>query len=482
MIKVADQKDTEKAGNAPSVKWVLACLSLSMLMSSLGTSIANVALPTLAQAYESSFQQVQWVVIAYLLAITILIVSSGRLGDIIGRRKLLLVGLILFTVASALCAIAPKLWLLIAARTVQGLGGAIMMALTMAFVGQTVSKAKTGSVMGLLGSMSAVGTALGPALGGVLIEGFGWQSIFLVNVPIGIVVLVLAYRYLPTDPPTEKTTRGGFDGLGTLLLALTLGAYALAMTMGQGDFGSINVALLVAAAFGVGLFMFAETKVASPLIRLEIFRNPVLSAGFAMSALVSTLMMTTLVVGPFYLSRTLGLDAIVVGFVMSVGPLAAALSAVPAGYLVDRFGEQRMMIIGLSGITAACLILSVVPEKFGILGYIVPIAIITANYALFQVSNNTSVMKDIEPDQRGVISGLLNLSRNLGLITGASVLGAVFTYSSGTLDVATARPDDVAFGMRTTFAAAALLIVTALVIAVGYRNLVQHPDGNAVEA
>lgn len=156
-----------------------------MLLSSLGTSIANVGLPTLARAFDASFQQVQWIVLAYLLAITTLIVSVGRLSDIAGRRRLLLIGTVLFTTASLLCGLAPTLPLLVAARVAQGLGAAVMMALSMAFVGETVPKEKTGSAMGLLGTMSAVGTALGPSLGGVLISGFGWPAIFFVNVPLG---------------------------------------------------------------------------------------------------------------------------------------------------------------------------------------------------------------------------------------------------------------------------------------------------------
>jgi EmrB/QacA subfamily drug resistance transporter len=295
-----------------------------MLLSSLGTSIANVALPTLAQAFNASFQQVQWIVLAYLLAITSLIVSVGRLGDITGRRRLLLIGIFLFTLASILCGVAPTLWLLIAARAVQGLGAAIMMSLSMAFIAQTVPKEQTGSAMGLLGTMSAIGTALGPSLGGFLIAGLGWQAIFLVNVPLGLVTFVLAHRSLPADHQVLKTDRHDFDTMGTLLLAMTLAAYALAMTIGRGSFGLINLALLLAAVFGIGLFVLAETRAKSPLIRLAMFRDPVLSASLAMSTLVSTVMMATLVVGPFYLSRALGLEAAAVGLVLSVGPLWCA--------------------------------------------------------------------------------------------------------------------------------------------------------------
>jgi EmrB/QacA subfamily drug resistance transporter len=455
------------AERASSARWALAGLSLSMLLSSLGTSSANVALPTLAEAFAASFQEVQWIVLAYLLAITTLIVSIGRLGDIIGRRRLLLAGVSLFTVASALSGFAPTLWLLIVARAAQGLGAAIMMALTMAFVGETVPKAKTGSAMGLLGTMSAIGTALGPSLGGVLIAGLGWRAIFLVNVPLGILTLLLAHRYLPADRRGPKTGPAGFDRVGTLVLALTLGAYALAMTIGRGRFGLLNTALLLAAALGVGFFVLAEAHAASPLIRLAMFRDPVLSASLAMSVLVSTVMMATLVVGPFYLNRALGLDAAMVGLVLTVGPLVAVLTGVPAGRFADRFGAQRMTVFGLIGIAAGSAILAVLPATLGISGYIAPIMVITAGYGLFQTANNTAVMTEVRPGQRGVVSGMLNLSRNLGLITGASVMGAVFAHASTTIEMTTARPEAVASGMRTTFAVGAILIVVALTIAAG---------------
>ena len=442
-----------------------------MLLSSLGTSIANVGLPTMAVAFAASFQQVQWIVLAYLLAITTVIVSVGRLGDLIGRRRLLLAGIFLFTVASVFCGVAPSLGLLIAGRAVQGLGAAIMMALTMAFVGETVPKSRIGSAMGLLGTMSAIGTALGPSLGGVLISGFGWRAIFLVNAPLGILALLLVHRHLPVDRRSPSTERVGFDNVGTLLLALTLAAYALAMTIGRGHFGGLNLALLLVAAVGVGLFVRAETRSSSPLIRLAIFRDPVLSASLAMSTLVSTVMMTTLVVGPFYLARGLGLDAARVGLVLSVGPLVAALTGVPAGRVTDRFGPRRMTIAGLSAIAAGSAVLSGLPTTLGVVGYLAPMVVITAGYAVFQTANNTAVMTDIRPDQRGVISGMLNLSRNLGLVTGTSVMGAVFALASATSDVTTARPDAIATGMRTTFAVAAILIVVALALAVSRHRL-----------
>jgi EmrB/QacA subfamily drug resistance transporter len=458
---------------AVATRWALAALSLSMLMPSLDTSIANVALPSLAQGFDASFQQVQWIVLSYLLAITALVVGAGRLGDIIGRRRLLLAGIGLFTAASLLCGLAPTFWLLLVARLAQGLGAAMMMALTVAMVGGTVPKEKTGRVMGLLGTMSAIGTSFGPSLGGLLIGGFGWRAIFLVNLPLGMLNLLLAYRHLPVDRQETESGHARFDVIGTLLLALSLAAYALAMTLGKGAFGALNIALLSGAAIGGGVFVFAETKIASPLIRPAMMRERKLRAGLVMSALVSTVMMATLVVGPFYLSYALALGPASVGLVMSAGPLVAALAGMPAGRLVDRFGAERMTVIGLSGMTAGLAALAALPESFGSAGYVLPIVIVTAHYALFQAANNTAIMTDIRADQRGVISGMLSLSRNLGLVTGASLMGAIFAAASttGVHDVAAAKPDAVAVGMRITFAVATVLVVAALITAILGRGL-----------
>ncbi|MER9326447.1 MFS transporter [Mesorhizobium sp. M0488] len=461
-------------GRAPplrtqSASWALASLSLATLLSSLGTSIASVALPSLMQTFSASFQSVQWVVLAYLLAITTLIVSAGRLADMFGRRPLLLGGIALFTSASVLCGLAPTLWLLVAARAVQGLGAALMMALTLAFVAETVGKDRTGSAMGLLGAMSAIGTTLGPSLGGLLIAGFGWQAIFLVNVPVGMLTFALAYRALPARSNTMQAARGEFDAMGTVLLALTLAAYALAMTLGRGNFGALNVGLLVAAGIGVVLFAVAQTKVKTPLVKFAGFRDLRLSASLAMNLIVATVMMATLVVAPFYLSRGLGLDAAMVGIVLSAGPLVSTLSALLAGRLADRFGAGRTMVAGLLGLSTGTFLLSLAVTRLGITSYVVPIAVTCFGYALFQTSNNAAVMSGVGAAERGVISGLLNLSRNLGLITGASLMGTIFAAASigKSLGVGQQLLSSAAAarGMQVTFQTATALTLLALLLA-----------------
>lgn len=464
-----------------SGRGALICLALSMLLSSLGTSIANVGLPTLTLAFDASFQAIQWVVLAYLLAITTLIVSAGRLGDMIGRRRLLLWGLALFTVATALCAVATSLWWLIGARAIQGAGAAVMMSLTMAFIGDIVPKEQTGRAMGLLATMSAVGTALGPSLGGMLIAGPGWRAMFYVSVPLGVLTFLLARKTLPDDGHEGTKQAAGFDFYGTLVLVLSMTAYALSMTLGHGQYGVLNGVLLLIAATGIVFFVYVERRVATPLVRFHLFRDPVISTGVVTTALVSTIMMTTLVVGPFYLSRVFGLSAVSVGLVLAVGPLVAALSGVPAGRLVDRFEAKRMTVVSLLMIVIAAFLLAVLSGVLTTSGYILIVGMMTAGYALFQTANNTGVMASVARDQRGVVSGVLNLSRNLGLITGAAVMGAVFAFATAANDINTTAPDVVARAMGVTFAIAGVLVVVALIMAIRIVRVTAHGVSHTAE-
>jgi len=246
------------------------------------------------------------------------------------------------------------------------------------------------------------------------------------------------------------------------------------MTVGRGRFGLLNLTLLFVAALGSGLFVLSQRSGASPLIHLELFRDRILCGALATSALVSTVLMTTLVVGPFYLSRALGLSAAMVGLVMSVGPVVAALTGFPAGRLADRLGAARVTMAGIAGIAAGCFMLFLLPASSGVTGYVAALVVITAGYGFFQTANNTAVMTDVRGDRRGLVSGLLNLSRNLGLITGASVMGAVFAWASSETDLASALPADVAAGMRTTFAVGGILMVLALAIAVGGNRILRR--------
>jgi len=433
----------------------LAALSLAMLLPSLGTSIANVALPTLTQAFAAPFQDVQWVVITYLLSVTTLIVGAGRLGDMLGRRRLLLAGIAIFALASAACILAPNLWVLVAGRAVQGLGAALMMALTIASVGDMMPKDRTGRAMGLLGTVSAIGTALGPSLGGALIAWFGWQAVFVFMAGAGAVAFAVGQRVFPADAPVARRPFT-FDLAGMGLLAAALGAYALATTLGGVALGPVNAMLAVAAVLLLAAFVAVEVRQPAPLVQLQLLRDAGRAAGLASMALVSAVVMATLVVGPFYLAKGLGLAPAQVGLAMSIGPTVSALTGIPAGRLVDRFGAHVLMVIGLGGVIAGSALMAVLPGVLGLAGYLSSLPVITAGYALFQAANTTAIMNATAKDHRGVTSALLGLARNLGLISGASAMGALYALGSGGMASLGLAPGG-ASGLRLTFALSAVL-------------------------
>lgn len=462
----------EHEAPAAAGRLALASLSLSMLLASLGISIATVALPDIGDGLSISMAGAQWVILAYLLATTVAIVPAGRLGDIHGQRRVLVIGLTVYVVASVLCALAVGAGMLVGARVLQGLGAACLMALSVSAVRQSVPPEKTGRAMGLLGSMSAVGTALGPAVGGLLVAGSGWRAVFAALVPLALAALALAWRHLPADAPGRAGRGERLDWPGTLVLAGTVAAYALAMTAGEGRFDAGNLLLLAAAGIGVVALVSIERRARHPIIAVGAFASSAFSTGLVMNVLVSAIMMATLVVGPFFLAFGLGLSDVLVGLVMAIGPITAALSGVPAGRLTDRFGAPRVLGAGLVQLAIGAFALALLPPRFGTAGYALAFIVLTPGYQLFLAALNTQTMMGVAADRRGVASGLLSLSRNLGFITGASVLGAVFAVSVGQSDIASASPDAVARGLQTTFALGGIMALTALAIALTSRKVI----------
>nr|WP_165222505.1 MFS transporter [Allorhizobium pseudoryzae] len=379
-----------------------------MLLASLGTSIANIALPALAEAFAAPFSQVQAIVVAYLATLTVSVLIAGRLGDRFGMKPMLISGLLIFAIASLLCAVAPTLWLLTAARAVQGVGAAFLMTLSMALMRQTAHEAHIGRAMGVLGTVSALGTALGPSLGGLLLPLGGWRAIFWVQVPLATLALILAVSVLTGGARKAKATSA----------------------------------------------------------RLQSVMNRALVPNLLVNVLVAAVMMTTLVVGPFYLGLGLALTPTQVGLVMALGPVISILSGVPSGRLVDTWGSGRMLGVGLLLLTAGALLLAFLPNMIGIAGYMISIFVLTPGYQLFQAANNTAALKDVPKDRHGTVSGLLGLSRNIGLIGGASATGIVFTLGVGTEDIAHATATAIANGMRMTFLQSFAMMVIAIAVTI----------------
>ncbi|EFP3481476.1 MFS transporter [Salmonella enterica] len=381
-------------------------LSLAMLLASLGTSIANIALPTLVQAFMAPFDQVQAVVVVYLVALTLSTVIAGSLGDRFGLKRVLVMGLMLFAVACLLCAVMPDLRLLVGARALQGVGAAFLMTLSMALMRQVAGSADIGRAMGILGTVSALGTALGPSLGGLLLPLTGWRGVFWIQVPLAVLTIILAVTALPDEAVKRKPA-------------------------------------------GSGLKTPLSRKIISSLF---------------VNMLVAAVMMTTLVVGPFFLSSGLGMNSVYVGLVMTIGPVISIFSGIPSGRLVDRLGSRLIVAAGISLLAAGTFLMAGLPQIMGVPGYIISLAVLTPGYQLFQAANNTAVLSDVRDDRRGTISGMLSFSRNVGLIAGASAMGAVFAHQVGTHDFTLASAEAIRDGMRGTFLLAGVLMLVAVAV------------------
>ena len=407
---------TERLEEDPKHRWGADVpLALAVLLAALGTSIANVALPALSAAFAAPFAAVQGVVVAYLAGMTVFALIAGRLGDRFGLKPMLLLGLTLFALGSGLCALAPGLPQLIAARALQGIGAAFMMTLATALMRETAGTGRVGQAMGLLGTVSAMGTALGPALGGGVLEMGGWRGLFLLLVPLGLGTVALAGLALPRSPAARP-------------------AAIRAMDAGDGEH-------------------------AVPSVWPNLLAN----------LLVAMVMMGTLVVGPFYLRLGVGLADAAIGLVLAVGPGVSMVTGVPAGRLVDRFGAAPVSRAGLGLLGAGAILLALLPPVAGLWGYVGALLVLTPGYQLFLAANTTGTLAQVPAARRGTVSGLLGLARNLGLIAGAALLGALFAWGAGLGGVAPPSPGAVAGGLRMTFLAAAGVILAALAVTARMR-------------
>jgi len=406
--------------------WAIAGLGLGVLMATIDASIVNVALPTLVEELHTDFATVQWVVISYVLVITSLVIGVARLGDMLGRKRVYTAGLILFTLGSLLCGMAPTVGWLIGFRALQGCGAVMTQALGAAIVAMIFPASERGRALGIVGSIVAVGLTIGPALGGLLIGWVGWRAIFLVNVPLGVMAGIMVGRFVPADLPGSPDQK--FDPMGALVLLATLVCYAVGMTLGQKwGFGNSHVLiLLIAAGVGFAFFLIVEASVAQPMINLGIFRNALFSINLVMSLLVFVALAGTFIL-PFFLELVLGYRAEQVGLMMMVVPVTMGIVAPTSGILADRFGPRGITLMGLAVAAAGCLSISTLDSDVAPFGYILRLTPLGLGLGMFLSPNNSAILGEAPREHIGIASGLLSLSRTLGNTSGFPLMGALFS-------------------------------------------------------
>lgn len=443
---------------------------MGVFMATLDASIVNISLPTLMKALNTNFATVSWVVLAYVLVVTSLMLGAARLGDMVDKKKLYMLGLVIFTIASLLCGLAPTVGWLIAFRALQGVGAVFTQSLGAAIITEVFPPSERGRALGLVGTTVSTGIAIGPPLGGLLIGLAGWQSIFLVNVPVGIIALFVVSRFVP-----PSTVRPGqrFDATGGIVLFLTLAAYALGMTLAQDrGFGSpIAVGLLAAAAAGLVVFLMVQRRVRQPMIDLSLFRNVLFGLSLLMGFLVFVVMSGNYIL-PFYLQLVKGFSTQEIGLMLMATPILMGLTAPLAGSLSDKFGSRGISLVGLLVIVIGCLSVSTLGPDTTAAGFILRMLPFGLGLGLFQSPNNSAIMGSAPRDRLGVASGLMSLSRTLGSTTGVPLMGALFAslvlafagLPPGT-DATTAPPAALIAGVNGTYRLAAFVILASASVA-----------------
>ncbi|MFE4104950.1 MFS transporter [Almyronema epifaneia] len=448
--------------------WVMLGIGLGVLMFTLDTSIVNVALPTFVRVFETQFSTVQWVVLSYLLVINALVLGAARWGDLIGKKPLYLGGLVVFTISSGLCGLSPSVGWLIAFRSLQGAGAVMISALGAAIITEIFPRQERGRALGIIGAVVSLGIALGPTVGGLLLDWTGWRMIFWVNLPVGLFASLVIARSLPSV--SQPTQHQRFDWLGALLLTGVLIAFSVGMTEGQeqGFDQLLPWALLVITVVGLLLFLWVETKTPNPIVDLALFRNQYFSLSLLAGVLVFIVIAGTIFILPFYLELVLGYRPRHVGLLLAVSPVLGGLVAPLSGYLSDRLGSRPISLMGLGLMTVGSLLISTFGAELTDWGYIWRVAPFGVGLGMFQSPNNSAIMGEAPPERIGIASGLLSLSRTLGQTTGLSLMATLFALvtlaHTDATEVTQATATAIVMGVQWTFRAGALVLVAGAAI------------------
>jgi EmrB/QacA subfamily drug resistance transporter len=456
--------------------WVLAGVGLGIFMSTLDVGIINVALPTLVKSLNTSFPMAQWAVLSYSLISSSLVLGATRLGDIHGKKPLYLTGLALFTIGSLLCGLAPGISWLIIFRALQGFGAVFISGLGFAIITEVFPSSERGRAVGIIGSLVSLGVALGPSIGGLLLAFVGWRSIFLVNVPLGLIASFLVLHLVPPSIRSETPQR--FDLLGAGLALVTLSSFALGMTQGQQQgFGSaVAIRLLVTAVIALLAFLLLEDRLSQPLLELKLFRNRQLSVSLWCNWLVFMVLAGSLLVSPFFLERVMRYPLVKLGLLLAIPSVVSGFISPISGAWSDRFGFRIIGLIGLIIMIISCLLISTLTARTTDWDYALRYGLFGVGLGIFRSPNDSSVMGSVPRERLGIASGLLSLSRTSGVTVGASILGAVFGTVSvavaGGVDASAAPTEAIVAGFRSSFQVAALILsVAAIALALNFRQL-----------
>lgn len=402
-------------------EWTILLVILPMtFMTTLDSSIVNVALPTMAKELGTTMAGIEWVVTSYLITICALILLFGRFGDVIGKSRVFRFGIAVFTIGSLLCGLSNTLVMLIISRIIQAIGAAAAMATNQGIITETFPPSERGRALGLTGTAVALGTMVGPTLGGLIVSVAPWEFIFLINIPIGIIVYIAVIKTLSFRKAEDKVP---FDIKGTILFMLAIVLLFCSINFGQsiGFTNPIIVGALILSVLFLIIFIKVEDKIKAPMLDISIFKNKLFSlsifCGFTSFISIGAIN----IILPFYLQDVLKLGPSVAGLMMTVSPIVLAVVAPVSGYLSDKIGSEKISALGLSIMTLGIFSLMLFKESTPLVIVGILIGSVSLGSGIFQSPNNSLIMSTVDKSKLGVAGSINGLIRNLGMTTGIAL-------------------------------------------------------------
>lgn len=463
-------------------KWVIfATVAIGVFMATIDGSIVNLALPVIGTAFNASLGAIEWVALAYLLTVTALLLALGRLADMIGRRGLYILGFILFTIGSVFCGMAHSLIMLIAARVVQAIGAAMLFAIGPAVLVDAFPSSERGRALGYQGAIVAAGTSTGPTVGGLLLSVFGWPSIFLINLPIGIIAIAMAWRFLPR---TAGTGRERFDIPGALLFLISITSFLLALSQGQ-EIGWANPLILGFFAIAVIMlpaFVIWEARQGlNAMLNLALFRNRVFAASLVAGFLSFLATSCNFFIMPFYLQQVLDEPTWRAGLILISSSVILSMAAPLGGNLADRFPIRWVASGGLAITCLAMVLIAGMQATWTPLDVMWRLGLIGLGGGLFQSPNSSAIMGSVPSNQRGIASGLLAFMRNLGIVSGTALAAAFWATARAIYATQANVPEMSAAaqiaGMRTAYLIMAGVVALGVLLSLLRGKVGTHATG-----
>ena len=450
---------------------IVMAIALGTFMSSLDSSVVNLCVPLIKKDFGISISMVEWVVTAYLLVVSSLLLTYGRLSDLYGHKKVYSTGFVFFILGSMFCGFSINIVLLIMGRVIQALGAGMLFATGPAIITNAVPPERRGKALSITAMAVALGLCVGPVIGGTLSSLFGWQSIFFINLSIGIIAMIMVRKNVPKD---EKREAVPFDTIGSVMIFFAVLCILLPLSI-SGDYSLPTALFLILMGTGVVIFVafiFVESKIKFPMLNLSLFKNRVFTASnfAAFFAYMAQFIMVFL--APFYLEKLRMLSALTSGLLFLPMPLATMFMAPISGSFSDRFDSRLLSSAGNLIMAGGLFMLSFFNKNTSYLFIILSMIVTGIGFGLFHTPNNSAVMGNVPPQYRGIASGTLAMMRNIGMAVGVALSGALFSafqksaivdYKAKGQSGAILTDHAFIYAMHLTFLAAVMIALLAMI-------------------